>query len=142
MYPIKSAQMLASRDQEARLELCHCDQVGLGVRSVVSFSKGEVLDHFDGRIDQHISQHSLQVGRGEHISETQFVGFLSHGCDPNCALDMETRRLIALKDIAAGELLRIDYSETEDTLFKDFDCACGAFQCRQKITGRLAMKNP
>ncbi len=142
MYPIKSAEFLAASDLEtgpdAALEICHHDTIGLGVRSVIAFAKGDVLDRFDGRIDTHISQHSLQISPGRHIAETRFVGFLSHGCAPNCALDMDKRRLIALKDIAAGEWLRIDYSATEDTLFRDFDCACGAANCRGQITGRLA----
>ena len=138
MYPIQSAQMLGESEPDAVLELCHCEQVGIGVRSVVPFSPGGVLDQFDGRIEDTVSQHSLQIGPDRHISETQFVGFLSHGCDPNCALNMETRQLVALNDIAAGELLRIDYSVTEDTLYKEFDCACGAQNCRGWITGRLA----
>ena len=137
MYVPKPSDLTAGGAATDALELCVGDAFGVGVRSRVAFGKGEVLDHFDGRIERHVTQHSLQIGPDSHISETRFVGYLSHGCDPNCALDMEARQLVALTDIVAGELLRIDYAATEDTLYADFDCSCGASNCRGRITGRL-----
>mgnify|MGYP002084337363 FL=1 len=44
--------------------------------------------------------------------------------------------LVALRAIAAGELLSIDYAATEDRLYAQFACACGAPDCRRWITGR------
>jgi hypothetical protein len=42
----------------------------------------------------------------------------------------------ALRDIAANSFLYMDYAETEDVLFKQFPCSCGAPNCRGWITGR------
>lgn len=137
MYPTSTNDMLSQCPRGDTLELCVSEELGVGVRSVVAFRKGEVLDRFDGRIDSSVSQHSLQISTDCHIAETRFVGYLSHGCEPNCALDMEARELVALRDIAAGELLRVDYAATEDTLYAEFECACGAESCRGWITGRL-----
>ncbi|MHA7819557.1 MAG: SET domain-containing protein [Erythrobacter sp.] len=131
------ADIVAQRAKKDVLELCIGDAIGVGVRSVVAFARDDVLDRFDGRIDRQVSQHSLQISSDEHIAETRFVGYLSHGCDPNCALDMGARTLVALRDIAAGDLLRVDYAATEDTLFAEFECECGATNCRGWITGRL-----
>jgi hypothetical protein len=45
----------------------------------------------------------------------------------------------ALRDIEANSYLYMDYAETEDYLFKQFPCCCGAENCRGWITGRLEL---
>lgn len=119
-----------------RLALCTSGNFGLCVRALVPFSAGDVLDRFMGHISPELTQHSLQVSPGLHISGTRFIGFLSHGCDPNCRLDMVRFELVAQRDIACGELLTIDYAATEDELYTHFACDCGAANCREWITGR------
>jgi hypothetical protein len=42
----------------------------------------------------------------------------------------------ALQDIEKGEALTMDYAQTEDKLFKQFPCSCGAINCRKWVTGR------
>ena len=109
---------------------------GMGVRNLVARQAGEVIHRFSGVIGPELKQHTLQVSPGRHISETQVVGFLSHSCDPDCRLDMDAFELVALRDITAGDLLTIDYAATEDVLFRQFACHCGAANCRHWITGR------
>ena len=123
-------------DTHEKLEVCEIDSVGLGVRALSNFSKGTVLDRFTGEISRTLRQHSLQVGEDLHISGTRYVGYLTHGCDPNAWLDMNEFKLIARRRINAGELLTIDYAATEDRLFAQFACVCGAGNCRRWITGR------
>jgi hypothetical protein len=118
------------------LAMCFSDAVGLGVRALVAADEGAVLDRFTGAVGPEITQHSLQVSPGLHISNTHFVGYLSHSCDPNCRLDMVRFELVARRDIAAGDLLTIDYAATEDVLHVQFACHCGADSCRHWITGR------
>jgi len=118
------------------LAVCVLPNLGLCVRSLSDAVQGAVLDRFTGDIGPEITQHSLQVRPGVHISNTRFIGYLSHSCDPNCWLDMERFELIALRDIAAGELLSVDYAATEDRLHVQFACHCGAPECRQWIVGR------
>jgi uncharacterized protein len=119
------------------LALCVTAELGLGVELLKAVAAGTVLDRFTGEISPEITQHSLQVGPEQHISGTRFVGYLSHGCEPNCRLDMDRFELVALRDIGAGELLTIDYAATEDRLHVQFPCHCGAQSCRGWITGRL-----
>lgn len=109
---------------------------GLGVRALARFAPGAVLDRFSGKIRSEIAPHSLQVAPGAHICDTRFVGYISHGCAPNCRLDMARFELVALRDIAEGEWLTIDYAATEDRLYAQFACLCGASRCRGWIAGR------
>jgi hypothetical protein len=118
------------------LAICFSQTIGLGVKTLAAAGEGAVLDRFTGTVGPEITQHSLQVKPGLHISNTRFVGYLSHSCDPNCRLDMTRFELVACRDIAAGELLTIDYAATEDVLHVQFACHCGADCCRDWITGR------
>lgn len=118
------------------LAISHCETRGLCIRAMVPFAAGDVMDRFTGTISSDLTQHSLQVDETNHISDTRFIGFLSHGCEPNSQLDMERFELVALTDIAAGDVITIDYAHTEDVLYKQFPCACGAVACRGWIIGR------
>lgn len=124
------------------LEVCDTDsEYGLGVRTLVPRGRGEVIHRFTGVVTPELKQHTLQVSPGLHISETKVIGFLSHSCEPDCRLDMARSEMLALRDIRAGDLLTIDYAATEDVLFRQFACHCGAKTCRHWITGRLEAPN-
>lgn len=114
---------------------------GLGVCARRAFPRGAVIHRFAGVVSERICQHSLQVDAARHISGTRYVGYLSHGCDPNAGLDMATFTLVARRDIAPGEAVTIDYAETEDRLHRQFACRCGAAICRGWITGRAEPPN-
>jgi hypothetical protein len=119
------------------LEVCDTRSAhGLGVLTLLPRAAGEAFHRFRGVISPELRQHSLQVTEDLHVSETEFIGFLSHSCDPNCRLDMVRFELVALRNIPAGDRLTIDYAATEDRLFRQFACHCGAEACRQWITGR------
>lgn len=128
-------------DSDERLVLSRCSRVGLCVMSLIAFAKDEIIDHFSGEVGPVLCQHSLQVRPGLHISGTRFVGYLSHGCAPNCRLDMEHFNLVALHDIGPGKLLTVDYTATEDVLFHQFACSCEAPDCRRWICGRIETVN-
>lgn len=124
------------------LMVCDTDSPhGLGVRTGSARRAGETIHRFTGEIGPELRQHTLQVAPGLHISGTRIIGYLSHSCEPNSALDMGRFELVALKDVRAGELLTIDYAATEDTLYRQFACHCGAAGCRRWITGRAEPAN-
>lgn len=141
MYLQPAPGFVASSNPGDQLAVCFSDEIGLGVQALVDFAAGDVLDRFTGAIGAEITQHSLQVAPDRHISETRFIGYLTHGCDPNSRLDMARFELIARRDIAVGELLTIDYAATEDVLHVQFACRCGAGGCRRWITGRADAVN-
>lgn len=129
-------------DEAQALRVCHAtERHGLGVRTLIPRTAGEVIHRFEGTIGPDLKQHTLQVSPGRHIAGTRFIGYLSHSCDPNCRLDMDRFELVALRDVPADRLLTIDYAATEDVLYRQFACHCGAAACRRWITGRAEPVN-
>ncbi|MEW4468931.1 SET domain-containing protein-lysine N-methyltransferase [Parasphingorhabdus sp. JC815] len=125
------------------LTLCYIDErKGLGVRTLVDTEANEIIHHFSGEIRTEIEQHSLQISHDSHICGTEYIGFLLHSCAPNCRLDMTGFSLITMRDISANEVLTVDYAATEDYLFRQFACHCGASDCRNWITGRRETISP
>lgn len=109
---------------------------GHGVITHRSFEPGDLLAMVTGEVVRDIRQHTLQISKNRHMFDPFFTGYLLHSCDPNVSLNMRARTLTALKPIAAGSFLYMDYAETEDTLFRQFPCSCGSEKCRGWITGR------
>jgi len=133
-------ESLIARDETLEV-LDTSSEHGLGVRTLVPRRAGDVVHHFTGLITPELRLHSLQVTDTLHIADTQYIGFLSHACDPNCRLDMSKFEVQALRDVEAGGLLTIDYAATEDVLYRQFACHCGAATCRRWITGRAEGAN-
>ncbi|MEY5032012.1 MAG: Phosphoribosylformylglycinamidine synthase [Planctomycetota bacterium] len=59
--------------------------------------------------------------------------FLNHSCDPSAAV--QSRSLIALRPIAAGEQITFDYTTTEGSMAEPFTCLCGASGCVGTVRG-------
>jgi len=112
------------------------DQIGQGVVSLSYFVKGDLVCGFTGYLVNSITQYSLTLGPNLHIHDPYFMGKVLHSCDPNLFCDMKRRIFIALKDIAPGDVITMDYAQTEEKLFKPFECSCGAPNCRKIIIGR------
>lgn len=113
---------------------------GQGVLVLRDFSQGSVLFRMNGTLTTEMTLHSLQMAPGLHLDDPYIAGKVLHSCEPNSWLDVETRIYFATRDIVAGELLTMDYEETEDVLFRPFNCCCGAPGCRGTISGRLVKK--
>ena len=109
---------------------------GRGIRTKVGFLRGSAVARFTGQLMGGILQHTLQVSVTSHVYDPYFIGLLTHSCAPNCLLDMAGLELLALMDIAPDSILTIDYALTEDVLYRQFPCGCGAASCRGWITGR------
>jgi hypothetical protein len=110
---------------------------GQGVLVLRDFSQGSVLFRMNGTLTTEMTLHSLQMAPGLHLDDPYFAGKVLHSCEPNSWLDVETRIYFATRDIVAGELLTMDYDETEDILFRAFDCCCGSTRCRGTVGGRM-----
>lgn len=113
------------------------DRVGVGVMTFTSFKAGDIVFAFSGHYSTQITQYSLQVEPGVHIHDPYFMGRVLHHCDPNTTVDMTSLTFTALRSISPGEFITMDYAETEDILFKTFECQCDAPHCRGLIAGRL-----
>ena len=96
-------------DHREGLGVCQPTAVhGLGVQTLVARKAGAVIHRFTGAIGPDLQQHSLQVGPGRHISDTRFIGYLSHSCAPNSRLDMDRFGTIDRKDVEILEALQRD----------------------------------
>ncbi|MGB7345445.1 MAG: SET domain-containing protein-lysine N-methyltransferase [Pirellulaceae bacterium] len=108
---------------------------GQGVICYRRFEAGDMISEMKGEIIDHMTQHSLQIEPGVHLLDLNFAGYFLHSCSPNVFLDMKELRVYATKTIHENEFLEMDYAQTEDVLFKQFACQCGATNCRGWITG-------
>lgn len=111
------------------------DNSGFGVISYRAFKKGELVAIINGERITDIRQHSLQIEPGLHLYDTHFSGYFLHSCRPNVHLDMQNMRVTAVRKIRPGDYILMDYAQTEDVLYRQFPCSCGAANCRGWITG-------
>lgn len=75
----------------------------------------------------------LQTGPTTYILLMPPAVYANHSCDPNAGI-RGNRNLVAIRDIAAGEEIRFDYSTTMDEEFWTLRCRCGALACRGVVT--------
>jgi hypothetical protein len=60
------------------------------------------------------------------------VNFMNHSCDPNLGYD-GADAIIALRNIAPGEEIRMDYGTYSFSFDHEFKCTCGALWCRGAV---------
>jgi hypothetical protein len=109
------------------------------LHAVRSFAAGEVVFPLEGRPVGQATRFTIQVGPDAHldpISERESPwAYLNHGCDPNVAIDVTRRAIVARRPISAGHELRFDYHTTEWELAESFVCNCGMPQCVGVVLG-------
>jgi hypothetical protein len=97
-----------------------------GVFAVRLFIPGEFIENFAGYPSPIRTRYSVFL-EGMHIEPTGALKYLNHACNPNA--HFKGRDLIALRPIAPGEEITIDYKATETELAAPFQCNCGAPNC-------------
>jgi SET domain len=74
------------------------------------------------------------IAEGTTVLQQRGIGELNHSCEPNLGWAGEDT-LVAIRDLAAGEELTLDYA----TAIADPDfvlmCHCETYRCRQVIEG-------
>ena len=109
------------------------------LHAVRSFARGDVVFPLRGRPVVRPTRFSIQVGRDAHLDpvsdQVSPWGSLNHGCDPNVAIDVSRRVIVARRAVAAGDQLRFDYNTTEWELAESFVCSCGARACAGAAMG-------
>ena len=108
-----------------------------GLFAVASIAKDEILIDLNGEETlPSPTRRSLQIGEGKHaFGREETVGYLNHGCEPNVFLDFSCLCVRALKDIQAGEEVKINYAATEYEMHDCFRCDCGSPGCLRVIRG-------
>lgn len=108
-----------------------------GLFALVSIDRNEILIDLNGE-NTFLSptRRSLQIGERRHVfGREDTVGYLNHGCEPNSFLDFSCLCVRALRDIQAGEEIKVNYAATEYEMRDGFRCDCGSSACLQIIRG-------
>ncbi len=135
-YP-ESIRVFKNEPTSNNFEIRKLDNnVGQGVVALRAFKAGELIFAFRGFLKKEISLFTLQKRPGLHLHDPYFMGKILHSCEPNASCNMRKQFFIALRDIKEGEFVTMDYDETEDVLYRSFDCSCGSINCRKVIRGR------
>jgi len=120
---------------------------GLGLVASEDIEKGEPVLVTGGVIvpKSEILEYRKMLGHvGGQISDSFFIcptskdefikaGGLNHSCEPNAGYANSQIEIIAIKKIAKGQEIAIDYAFME-TDFEAFKCNCGSKNCRKTIT--------
>jgi hypothetical protein len=117
-----------------------------GVYARQPISKGELLTIWGGDVvdyatfctlDPYLRELSIQIEDDFFLAPLTLgpSDYFNHSCDPNAGLSGQIS-LVALRDIAPGEEVRFDYAMSDSTDYDEFDCDCGADNCRGRFTGR------
>lgn len=113
------------------------ESINEGIISLITLKEEDIAFRWTGFFLTTQTLHSLQHKKGAYIHDVFFSGKLLHSCNPNLRLDMETLTAYVIKPIKVFDRLTIDYEETEDILYNQFDCTCGSSNCRQSISGKI-----
>lgn len=131
-----------------KLELHDCpEKGGYGVFAKERIAEGELLTMWGGRVvtEEQLNDlpHETQT-HGIQIDEELYLvpvvhgdpaDFYNHSCNPNAGLNSPIS-LVAMRNIEAGEEVCFDYAMSDSSDYDEFECFCGASNCRRKITGR------
>ncbi|MFM7684431.1 MAG: SET domain-containing protein [Actinomycetota bacterium] len=119
---------------------------GLGTVAAQRIPAGSVVAAFGGsvavrdEIDQLSDERrarSMQVEDRlylEAAGEPEDADRVNHSCEPNCGM-RGSNVLVAMRDIEVGEWLTFDYGTCDGSDYHEFECVCGAANCRGRITG-------
>ncbi|HSB01242.1 MAG TPA: SET domain-containing protein [Anaerolineales bacterium] len=118
---------------------------GFGVFAFQPVHAGELLMVWGGRVlDEHglealpaiARRLSIQVEEGLYlvpIGPPEPADYVNHSCDPNAGMSGQIA-VVAMRDIAAGEEVCIDYAMCDGSPYDEFECACRMPNCRKQIT--------
>lgn len=114
---------------------------GRGLIALEQIHKGEFIGFVKGNV-----KHFKPNGTKESLSFPDWIGFkknywidpeppfkyINHSCDANSGI-LGTKKVYAVRDIAKGEELTMDYSTTEIESDWFLKCNCKSASCRKKV---------
>lgn len=122
---------------------------GQGLFARHAIARGEIVAVKGGHVLTHAQWATLEptLGAAEiQIAEDLFIAtvrddhrdgsmlYTNHSCDPNLAIQGQIV-LVAMRDVAPGEELTIDWPTTDDG-DHEMACRCGSPRCRGTVTGK------
>jgi len=119
---------------------------GKAVYSRLEIKKNEILAVWGGQVitlEQVLSLPQSEMGHTIQIHDALYLApldmeepadFINHCCNPNAGVCGQIT-LVAMRDIEIGEEITFDYAMADSSSFDEFDCACGAENCRGRVSG-------
>lgn len=111
---------------------------GAALYTTQQFVKGALVLPFDGPIvPQDAPIPKYQIGASTFMGpDGTAADALNHSCDPSIWINPgKPGKGYALRDLAVGEEVTLDYSLTHTAATTFFTCLCGAINCRKTISG-------
>jgi len=95
-----------------------------------AFEAGDVVFSFDRAIRWPVrDRFTVEDPAGRHVFDPVLAS-VAHACRPNARLAFDARAAVALRHIAPGEPITLDYLATESDIAAPFVCRCRAADCR------------
>ncbi len=88
-------------------------------------------------LPKEMQKHTLQVEEDAFLVTSvpdEPADYINHSCNPNAGLSGQIT-LVAMRDIEPGEEICFDYAMSDGSPYDEFECACGAANCRGRVTG-------
>ena len=125
-------------DKNSFAEICVGSKTGSRfLRSILKIKKNSIITSF--KVHAYFTEpncFTIQINHNTHISLFPYcLKYINHSCEPNVFFDCAVMRLIAIKDIEAGDELRYFYPSTELKMAQPFSCECGSKNCLGEING-------
>ena len=125
---------------------------GFGVKAKTPIRKDDLLAVWSGVIYTADELAELSAGEKSRTVEIEDglylvslvmdepADFINHSCNPNAGMRGQIC-IVAMRDIASGEEITMDYAMVDSGDYDAFPCACGEKDCREWIDGS-GYKNP
>lgn len=118
-------------------------QMGIFARAPIA--RGEIVAVWGGEIltrseveqlPERYQHYAMQVEEDFFLAgiNADDTNYFNHSCDPNLGLSGQMV-LLALRDIATESELCFDYATSDGSPYDEFECYCGAPQCRKIVRG-------
>jgi len=118
---------------------------GCGVFAREPIDKDEIVVMWGGRVltageidlgMPNFTQQVLQIDDDLYLLSPTMepTDCFNHSCEPNVGMSGQVG-LIAMREIAAGEEVCLDYAMCDGSDYDEFECTCGSPGCRGRVTG-------
>lgn len=122
------------------------DKGDFGIYTAAPVSAGTLLLLFTGdivdaeqlaQVPESHRRFSIQIEEGLYmvtLGDPEVSDYLNHSCAPTAGMSGQIG-VVALRNLAPGEEICIDYAMCDGSPYDEFICGCGAPTCRGRVTG-------
>ncbi len=123
-----------------RIDIARDRHGGYGLFAKRPLEPGELAYAITGRLSRKRTFTSIQVSAELHLEPGMLGAHTNHSCNPSAGVKDSAvggYDVFALRFIAAGEAVTVDYATFESAIVGEGlnDCRCGDSICRRAITG-------